>query len=289
MRNALLIEHQKSSGRSLMSPPASLRQPWLQLPNRYSGPHCSLLRGASYRTASSGSRCTEWPAPPVSRRADAVRVCARQGYTRYSDSYVLVDPNPGFVPEVQREQQRLGCVQLSTGADALHRMLSPVRYGRPRLKQAASGAGLAGAGPGRRRSDVCHKAGVHEQRDDRAGHLPVANAGEKCLQPASGQPPVCACGRWFRARHPCLPAPSHLKTCGGLLFMLLTWCWGCSPEALRPRWMARHTRWRWRARGRRSQCIRPCSFSGRAIQPGAQCESLAPLNCMRWVLPARDS
>ena len=36
-------------------------------------------------------------------------MCARQGYTRYSDSYVLVDPNPGFVPEVQREQQRLGC------------------------------------------------------------------------------------------------------------------------------------------------------------------------------------
>ncbi len=53
---------------------------------------------------------------------------ARQGYTRYSDSYVLVDPNPGYVPEVQREQQRLGCVHTraadtwpySSGIEQLH-------------------------------------------------------------------------------------------------------------------------------------------------------------------------
>ena len=89
-----------------MSHPLPARQLTLQLTClRHGGPQCSASSGHPRSTALQGA-LTGKPAP--GRRADSLRAHARQGYTRYSDSYILVDPNPGFVPEVQAEQQRLG-------------------------------------------------------------------------------------------------------------------------------------------------------------------------------------
>jgi len=93
-----------------MSHPLPARQLTVQLTCRHGGPPCTA--SSSQPRAAVFPSCAGRPAP--GRRADSLRVSAArqgQGYTRYSDSYVLVDPNPGYVPEVQAEQQRLGWVQ----------------------------------------------------------------------------------------------------------------------------------------------------------------------------------
>ena len=46
------------------------------------------------------------PRQHVRRRA--LQVFARQTYTQHSDTYVIVDPNPGYHAEVAQQQQRLG-------------------------------------------------------------------------------------------------------------------------------------------------------------------------------------
>jgi len=93
-----------------MSQPLPARQLTLQLTCRHGARPCTA--SSSQPRPAVLPSCAGRPAP--GRRADSLRVSAArqgQGYTRYSDSYVLVDPNPGYVPEVQAEQQRLGWVQ----------------------------------------------------------------------------------------------------------------------------------------------------------------------------------